>query len=147
MLHIEISTLLRDAPETDQLDLLFAAFADLLDQECLDQHQTKQALHILDYLRDNLRADHPSHFNLAFRKFYHALHRLIIDAHGDGSKERLSEARRAILKLTSPQYGFEFLRNCIDESTFARDDMAKILVTLIGPQRLARLQPGSIRLH
>jgi hypothetical protein len=147
MLHTEIDMILRDAAEADQLDLLFAAFADILDQERIDPRQIERALHILDYLRAGLRPDHPSQFNLAFRKFYNALLRLIIDANRDGSSETLKEARRAIIKLTGPDYGFEFLRNCVDESSFSRDDLAKTILSLIGPQLLSRLHPDHFRLH
>lgn len=144
---LAIDTALRESSEAEQLDLLFTALVEMLDQDKIDERQMDRALQIVDFLREQLRPDHPSRFNLAFRKFYHALRKLIIDAKRDGSKTKLKVARCAVLKLTCPDYGFEFLRNCIDESSFARDELAELILTLIGPQLLARLQPGNFRIH
>ena len=147
MMNADIDLILQDVAEAEHLDLLFAAFAECLDQEQINHGQIKEALHILDYLHTGLRSDHPSQFNLAFRRFYKALQRLIIDANRDGSPQKLTEARRAIVKLTGPDYGFEFLRNCVDESLFSRDELTQTLVMFIGPQLLAHSQPDHFKLH
>ena len=147
MLHIVLDSILRDTPETEQLDLLFSVFVDILDPDRIDKNRLDHALQLVDFLRTRLRAGHASQFNLAFRKFYNALHRLIIDANRDGSTAKLIEARRAILKLTGPDYGFEFLRNCLDESFFTRDELSEYILTLVGPQSVARLQPNYFQIH
>ena len=147
MLPFYIDKALRESTEAEQLDLLFAAFVEILDQDKIDERQMDRALQILDFLSEQLRSDHASQFNLAFRKFYHALRRLVTEAKLDDTKNKITEARCAILKLTRQDFCFEFLRNCIDESSFARNELSERILALIGPQLLARMQPENLRIH
>ena len=139
MEEIDLKEALADATPIDRLELLFGMLAKLIGdctarndqgQNSIDPALVVEVIEVIDFLRAHLRPAHPSAFNMAFRKFYRDLHRLMIDANRDGSSQKLDHARKAIAKLLSPMLDHDFLRNCQDESLFERASLESMLTHL-----------------
>ena len=135
----DLKEALTQATPIDRLELLFGMLAKLIsncatlnDQRnhSIDPDLVVEVIDVIDFLREHLRADHPSAFNLAFRKFYLDLHRLMIDANRDGCSRKLDQACQAITKLLGPMLNHDFLRNCQDESLFERTRIDSVLMHL-----------------
>ena len=139
MEEIDLKEALADATPIDRLELLFGMLGKLIrdcttrndqGQDSIDPALVVEVIEVIDFLRAHLRPDHPSAFNMAFRKFYRDLHRLMIDANCDGCRQKLDQARKAIAKLLGPMLGHDFLRNCQDESLFERASLESMLLNL-----------------
>jgi len=137
--EIDLKEALADATPIDRLELLFGMLGKLIsdcaarnDQghDSIDPALVVEVIEVIDFLREHLRPDHPSAFNMAFRKFYRDLHRLMIDANRDGCRQKLDQARKAIAKLLGPMLDHDFLRNCQDESLFERASLESMLMNL-----------------
>jgi len=139
MEEIDLKDALARATPIDQLELLFGLLSNLIggcatrnDQgrQSIDPALLVQIIEVIDFLRAHLRPDHPSAFNMAFRKFYNCLHRSMIDAARDGCSQQLDKARNAIAKLLGPMMYYDFLRNCHDESLFDQKTLEDMLLHL-----------------
>ena len=137
--EIDLKEALADATPIDRLELLFGMLGKLISdcatrndqgRDSIDPALVVEVIEVIDFLRTHLRPDHPSAFNMAFRKFYRDLHRLMIDANRDGCRQKLDQARKAIAKLLGPMLGHDFLRNCHDESLFERLSLETMLLNL-----------------
>ena len=137
--EIDLKGALAQASPIDRLELLFGLLTKLIagcvnrnDQgrQSIDPALVVEVIGVIDFLRAHLRPDHPSAFNMAFRKFYHYLHRLMIDANRDGCSQKLDQARNAIAKLLGPMLDHDFLRNCHDESLFEQKPLEDIMLHL-----------------
>lgn len=148
--EIDLKEALAQATSIDRLELLFGMLGKLIgdcaprnDQgcPCVDPARVVEVIEVIDFLRTHLRPDHPSAFNLAFRKFYRDLHRLMIDANRDGCSQKLDQARTSIAKLLGPMLNHDFLRNCQDESLFERGTLESMLMSL--HELICRTKVGS----
>ena len=139
MEEIDLKEALADATPIDRLELLFGMLGKLIrdcatrndqGQDSIDPALVVEVIEVIDFLRAHLRPDHPSAFNMAFRKFYRDLNRLMIDANHEGCRQKLDQSRKAIAKLLGPMLGHDFLRNCQDESLFESFALETMLLHL-----------------
>jgi hypothetical protein len=137
--EIDLKEALADATPIDRLELLFGMLGKLIrdcatrndqGQDSIDPALVVEVIEVIDFLRAHLRPDHPSAFNMAFRKFYRDLNRLMIDANHEGCRQKLDQSRKAIAKLLGPMLGHDFLRNCQDESLFESFALETMLLHL-----------------
>lgn len=133
----------RDSSREERIMMLFGILDNLLKSAWRagledDADRKLECVHlavdVVNFLKSNLGVHKDPLFKAAYKRFYTAIHRRIIDAHKNGVSEEFDMIRASLAKLTSPPFSKSFFSNFTRESAIDDEEIVRFLLSP-GPRK------------
>jgi flagellin-specific chaperone FliS len=137
--------IIHDSSREERIMMLFGILDSLLKTawlSCVNEDNVKKrecvhaAIDVVNFLKKNLGVSKDLLFNAAYKRFYTAIHRKIIDAHKNGTNEEFQTIRASVAKLTSPPFSKAFFSNLMHESAIDDGEIMRYLLSPISKNAL-----------
>lgn len=134
-LNALLESVVRDCSREERIMMLFGILDNLLKRVRHDEDARRKlesvhlAVDVVNFLKSNLGVHKDPLFNAAYKRFYTAIHRRIIDAYKHGANEEFDAIRASIAKLTSPPFSKSFFSNFTREAAIDDEEIVRFLLS------------------